>query len=53
MMTGIVVGLMVVCLVGLVGVFALFVSDMASGIERQRQQRLALEDRLRKKGIIK
>jgi hypothetical protein len=44
---------MALCLIGLVGVFAWLVDDMASGIERQRQHRLALEERLRKKGVIR
>jgi sensor domain CHASE-containing protein len=37
---------------GLVGIYAALVNDMAKGLEEQRQDRLALEDRLRKKGII-
>jgi hypothetical protein len=37
---------------GLIWVYASLVNEMGKGLERQRQYRLALEDRLRKKGII-
>jgi len=38
---------------GLIGVYAWLVLDLSRGLERQRQHRLQLEARLRKKGIIK
>ena len=39
-------------LCGLVGIYTLLVNDMAKGLEEQQQRRLALEKRLRHKGII-
>jgi hypothetical protein len=41
-----------VSLAGLIGVYAWLVNEMAKGIERQRNDRLELEKRLRLKGII-
>jgi hypothetical protein len=41
-----------ISLIGLIGVYAWMVNDMAQGIERQRNARLELEKRLRLKGII-
>ena len=52
MMGWILIALMGLSLLGLVGVYAWLVNDMACGIERQRQHRLALENRLRRRGII-
>ena len=40
-------------LIGLVSVYAWLVADMSKGLERQKQHRIELETRLRKKGIIK
>lgn len=49
----IVIGLFFRGFAGLLGVYAWMVNDMAKGLERQRRHRLALEERLRRKGIIK
>jgi hypothetical protein len=48
----ILIALMGLSLLGLVGVYAWLVNDMAKGLDEQVQHRLALEARLRKKGII-
>jgi len=51
-MEWVLLGLFIASIAGLVWVYASLVNEMGKGLERQRQDRLALEDRLRKKGII-
>lgn len=51
-MEWVLLGLFIASFAGLIWVYASLVNEMGKGLERQRQYRLALEDRLRKKGII-
>jgi len=51
-MEWVLLGLFITGFAGLIWVYASLVNEMGKGLERQRQERLELEERLRKKGII-